>query len=80
MKRTISVFLALVFLSGILPAAYADQSQQNAVCELYSVDGYYEDDVGNRDTYSYHVPQINADTPAAKEINTEIAERFGKLV
>ena len=80
MKRTISVFLTLLFLLAILPAAYADQAQQNAVCELYSVDGYYEDDVGNQETYSYHVPQINADTPAAKEINTEIAERFGKRV
>ena len=80
MKRTTAAFLTLIFLMAILPAAYADQSQQNAVCELYSVDGYYEDDVGNRNTYSYHVPQINADTPAAKEINTEIAERFGKRV
>ena len=80
MKRTTAAFLTLIFLLAILPDAYADQSQQNAVCELYSVDGYYEDDVGNQDTYSYHVPQINADTPAAKEINTEIAEHFGKRV
>ena len=80
MKKTTAAFLTLIFLLAILPDAYADQSQQNAVCELYSVDGYYEDDVGNQDTYSYHVPQINADTPAAKEINTEIAEHFGKRV
>ena len=78
MKRTISVFLTLFFLFAILPAAYADLPHQNAVYELYSADGYYEDGVGNRESYSYHVPQINADTPAAEEINTEIAETFGR--
>ena len=80
MKRTITVFLTLLFLLATLPAAYADQPQQSAVFELYSIDGYYEDDVGNGKTYSYHVPQINADTPAAEEINTEIAKTFGKRV
>ena len=80
MKRTISVILMMLFLLAVLPAAYADQPQPNAVCELYSVDGFYEDDVGNQKSYSYHVPQINADTPAAKEINAEIAETFGKKV
>ena len=58
----------------------AEQPRKNAVCELYSEDGYYVDDVGNRETYSYHLPQINADTPAAAEINTEIAEEFGSLI
>ena len=80
MKRTASVFLTLFFLFAILPAAYADQPYQNAIYELYSVEGYYEDDVGNKVIYSYHVPQINADTPAAEEINAEIAESFGERV
>ena len=80
MKRTISAFLTLFFLFGVLPAAYADQPQKNAILEMYSVDGVYQDGVGNREAYSYHVPQINADTPAAKEINAEIAESFGARV
>ena len=81
MKKLFFVILTLaLFLFTGLPAACADQSCQNAVSELYSVNGYYKDDVGNQTTYSYHVPQINADTPAAKEINAEIAENFGERV
>ena len=78
MKKTTSVFLTLFFLFTILPAAHADLPRQNAICELYSVDGYYEDDVGNRETYSYHVPQINDKTSAAVDINAEIAKNVAK--
>ncbi|MBQ9661604.1 MAG: hypothetical protein IJV40_00470 [Oscillospiraceae bacterium] len=78
MNRTISILLSALLLLTMVPAACAER--QNAIIELYSVDGYYEDGVGNRDTYSYHVPQINADTPAAEEINAEIAENFGQRV
>ena len=80
MKRILSIMLILHLLIAILPAGYAEQSCQNAIIELYSVDGYYEDVVGNRETYSYHVPQINDDTPAAEEINAEIAKDFGERV
>lgn len=80
MKKTVSVCLSVLLIFTVLPAAFADQTYQNAVSELYSADGYYEDDVGNQETYSYHVPQINADTPAAQEINAEITESFGKRV
>lgn len=80
MRKLFSILLVLVLVSAYLPAASADWPQQNAIRELYSADGYYEDDVGNGNTYSYHVPQINADTPAAEEINSEIAEHFGALV
>ena len=78
MNKTISMILSILLMLTMVPAACA--AKQNAVLELYSADRYYEDSVGNGMTYSYHVPQINADTPAAKEINTEIAENFGERV
>ncbi len=80
MKRTTSVFLTLFLLLAILPAANADQPPQNAIFEKYSADGSYEDDVGNLGVYSYHVPQINAKTSAADDINAEIAKNFGERV
>ena len=80
MKRILSIMLILQVLFAFLPAGSADQAYQNAIIELYSVDGYYEDGVGNRVTYSYHVPQINDNTPAAEELNTEIAKNFGERV
>lgn len=80
MKKMLSVLLLLGLMLSVSSAAFAEQPQKNAVCELYSEDGYYEDGVGNRETYSYHLPQINADTPAAYEINAEIAEKFGSRV
>ena len=72
--------LILQVLFAFLPAGDADQTYQNAIIELYSVDGFYEDGVGNRVTYSYHVPQINDNTPAAEELNAEIAKNFGERV
>ena len=36
--------------------------------------------MGNTEEYSYHVPQFYASTPAAGEMNAEIAERFGGRV
>ena len=80
MKRIITAFSVILLLLTTVSAAYADQIEQNIVSELYSIDGYYEDEVGNGVQYPYHVPQINADTPAAKEINTEIAQDFGERV
>ena len=80
MKKTCSILLILCFILACAPAASADQPPRNAVCELFSADGYYEDDVGNTSLYSYHVPQIHASTPDARAINAEIAERFGSRV
>ena len=80
MKRILSIMLILQLLFAFLPAGSADQAYQNAIIELYSVDGSYEDGVGNRVTYSYHVPQINDNTPAAEELNAEIAKNFGERV
>ena len=80
MKRNLAFFLMLCLLLALAPLSYADPPQRNAVYELYSADGSYEDGVGNRVTYSYHVPQVHADTPAAEEINREIAENFGERV
>ena len=51
------------------------------VTELYSVD----DEIVNEECdyvveYSYHVPQIDDDTPGTAEINSEIAAVYGGLV
>lgn len=54
--------------------------RKNSVTELYSAEGVYADSVGNVESYCYHVPQLTADTAAAKEINREISERFGGYV
>lgn len=78
MKRTVSFILTLCLLAAHPLILHADQPQQNAVYELYSANGAYTDDVGNQSTYSYHVPQIYADTPDAEELNAEIAGKFGE--
>ena len=48
-----------------------------AISEYYSMDGYYTDGVGNSYLYSYHVPQIHADSADAEEINAQLREQFG---
>ena len=78
-KRTISVLIVFCLLLTCTLTAFAEP-QRDAVSELYSVEGSYTDDVGNRGNYSYHVPQINDSTPDAEEINDEIAESFGEDV
>ncbi len=80
MKKLCSVLLILCLILAWAPAAFADQSFKTPVCELYSVDGYYEDGVGNMNRYSYHVPLFHASSPDAKALNAEIAERFGARV
>ena len=80
MKKTICVFLTVVMILAIGVTASAEQPYQNPVYELYSADGVYTDSVGNEGTYSYHVPQIFADSAAADEINAEIAANFGERV
>ena len=80
MKKPISVFLAVMMILAIGAPASAEMTHQNPVYELYSADGVYTDSVGNEGNYSYHVPQIFADSPAADEINAEIAANFGERV
>ena len=79
MKRTFVILLTLCLMLTYSTAVFADQTQKTPVYELYSVDGCYVDDLGNQSEYSFHIPQINADTPDAEEINKEIAEEFGSL-
>ena len=64
--------MILILLISCHVTSFADNPRQKPIFELYSVEGYYEDSVGNAETYSYHVPQIFSDTPTAKEINAEI--------
>lgn len=80
MKRPFSFLLILFLLLTVMPVSYADRPLETSVYELYSVEGSYEDGVGNRTLYSYHIPQILDSAPAADEINREIAETFGKPV
>ena len=80
MKKTISILLMLCMMLSGSSFAWAEKPLQNAVCELYSADGAYVDDVGNKETYSYRIPQISDSSADAEEINAEIAEEFGKLV
>ena len=80
MRKTSVFMMILILLISCNVTSFADNPRQKPIFELYSVEGYYEDSVGNAETYSYHVPQIFSDTPTAKEINAEIAERFGKRV
>ena len=80
MKKPISVFLAVMMILAIGAPASAEMTHQNPVYELYSAEGVYTDSVGNEGTYSYHVPQIFADSAAADEINAEIAANFGERV
>ena len=96
MKKTISVLLIVVMILAIGVSAAADQDRfttmtdaseataeqlrKNPVYELYCAEGIYTDSIGNEEAYSYHVPQIFADSPGADEINAEIAENFGEMV
>ena len=77
MKRIGSFFLALLLFSALALPAGADAPRTGAVTELFSAEGVYTDDVGNTESYAYHIPQLAAESPAAREINAEIRERFG---
>ncbi|MGM9606350.1 MAG: hypothetical protein ACI3XJ_02485 [Oscillospiraceae bacterium] len=62
------------------PSGQFPESKELAITELYSEDGSYEDMWGAGCDYSYHVPQLDADTPDAASINSEIAAFFGAAV
>lgn len=80
MKRiTVSTLIILcILLTGTITATAAPIPA--AVSELYSAEGSYTDGVGNTTIYSYHIPQLSADTSDATEINTEIEKNYGELV
>ena len=80
MRRIVSLLLMLSLAFSFCAGAQAEGPRKNSVSELYSAEGVYTDDLGNVENYSYHVPQLCADTPTAAEINREIADRFGEKV
>ena len=54
------------------------QPEQAArIGESISEDGEYLDQYGEKRPYSYHVPQILSDTPAARSINERIEQQVG---
>ena len=80
MKRIISLLIAVVMLMLVSVPSYAESPRKGAVSELYSAEGIYTDRVNNTVSYSFHVPQLAADTEDAEKINSEIRDQFGKLV
>lgn len=82
MKKAAALALLFCVLFTFAAAANAEEPdfRTNAVSELYSAEGHYTDSVGNSELYCFHVPQLTADTEAAKAINAEIEERFGDYV
>lgn len=87
MKRRIlaALLAAMLLLGGCggkqndAPARKAD-SDMIIVTENYAEDGHYTDSLDNSWTYSYHVPQLTADTAGARAINAAIDEKFGDPV
>lgn len=79
MKRMISLYLMVCLFVFLAIPSFAEPIQ-GAVSELYSAEGNYEDSVGNRENYSYHVPQIVSSSTEAEEINREIEEQFGNWI
>lgn len=82
MKQLLAITLCLTLLFSLGNTAWGEVPGycKNAVSELYSAEGTYTDDVGNVESFSYHVPQLNADTPDAQTINEEIADQFAYYV
>lgn len=87
MKRRIlaALLAAMLLLGGCggkqndAPARKAD-SDMIIITENYAEDGHYTDSLDNSWTYSYHVPQLTADTAGARAINAAIDEKFGDPV
>lgn len=80
MKKVLSILLVFCLLTVLSAIASAEPIERNAVYELYSAEGFYQDSVGNGESYSFHVPQFFSYCPAAEEVNKEIEERFGTRV
>ena len=50
------------------------------ITELYNEDFDYTDGIGNSGHYTYHVPQIEADTQGAEAINKAISDAYTLIV
>ncbi len=50
------------------------------ITELYNEDFDYTDGIGNSGHYTYHVPQIEADTQGAEAINKAISDAYTPIV
>ena len=48
--------------------------------ELYSEEFDYTDGVGNSGHYTYHVPQLLADTEGAAAINSDVESKYGAIL
>lgn len=48
--------------------------------ELYSEEFDYTDGVGNNGHYTYHVPQLLADTEGAAAINSDVESKYGAIL
>lgn len=87
MKKKIyaGLLAAVMLLSGCggkkddAPVRKAD-SDMIIITESYAEEGHYTDSLDNSWTYSYHVPQLTADTVGARAINAAIDEKFGDPV
>lgn len=87
MKRKVlaALLAAMLLLSGCggkqtdAPARKAD-SDMIIITENYAEEGHYTDSLDNSWTYSYHVPQLTADTAGARAVNAAIDEKFGDPV
>ncbi len=53
-----------------------DISLSDILSESFSSEGVYTDDVGNTYNYSYHVPRLLINTPAADTLNEKINRRI----
>lgn len=53
------------------------EPDDSLITEIYSEEGSYTDEVDNTYTYRYHVPQLAADTEAAKQLNAYMMDTFG---
>ena len=61
-------------------SSLASSYEAPQIGELYSEDFDYTDSVGNSGHYTYHVPQITADTQGAAAINRAIEDVYGPIV
>lgn len=55
------------------------EGKEVAIREACSAEGTFTDEWGNDFDYSYHIPQIDDDTPGAAAINADIRNIFGTL-
>lgn len=85
-RKTLLTAALMVLCIGILCGCGNDnpntgtEADDSLITELYNESGSYTDALGNDYAYSWHVPQIKADTEDAKELNQYIKNIFGAYV